>query len=86
MNDTFVPRALLLIGLAVFPACALFQAATDTGPCTPADLGKIEARFVAEAVKACSSEGANSLEACKAYPAIRDKYRVERDAYVRCDK
>ncbi len=86
MSDTFVPRALLLIGLAVFPACAAFQSAANTGPCTPADLGKIEARFVAEAVKACSAEGAQSLETCEAYPAIRDKYRAEREAFVRCDQ
>lgn len=81
-TDPFVPRVLLACIPLVF-GCTWLQQQTE-GPCPPTDLAAIEARFVVEATRACRAEGAETLAECKAYPAIRDKYRAERDAYVEC--
>ncbi len=64
-------------------SCAVAKEATQ-GPCSPADLASIEARYVTEAVTACKAEGAADTETCKAWPAIRDRYRAERARYVEC--
>lgn len=60
--------------------------AEQAEPCPPSQLAEIETAFTIEAIAACRAEGAKSAAECKAFPAIRDKYRAERAAYVECAK
>lgn len=71
--------------VVLLAGCAAVQKA-ESKPCPPSDLAKIETEFMIEATRACRAEGAKSVYTCKAYPAIRDKYRAERADYVRCSK
>ena len=74
-------KKLLPIAALLVSACAAIKA--QPAACPDTDLAKIEAAYVAEAVIACKSEGA-MFDTCKALPALRDKYRAKRDAYVEC--
>jgi len=66
-------------------ACTTFlREASNTRPCKPQDLAKIESDYVAEATKACLAEGAHSRATCKAFPAIEQKYQAQRKAWVEC--
>lgn len=77
-------RYVLLICIALFTACAGAYRDAHKPGCMPVDLAAIEAEYVTEATAACKAEGAHSTAECKAFPAIRDKYRAKRAAYVEC--
>ncbi len=66
--------------------CALFAPAETPPPpaCAPHVLADIERAYVTEALATCTREGARTPEDCKAFPAIRERYRLMRAAYVEC--
>lgn len=74
--------ALMLCSIPILFGCAWLQA-TQAEPCTPTDLAAIEVAYVAESIQACRAEGADA-DTCKALPAIQEKYRAKRAAYVEC--
>lgn len=67
--------ALLLSGCAVFGR-------EEPPACRPEELGKIEARFAAEAVQRC--RGYATFAACPAHDELAEKYAREREEWVAC--
>lgn len=63
-------------------AAALLAACAPERPaCSPAALAALEAAYVHEALTACDGE---TLETCTELPAIRAKYKAQRDGWVSC--
>ncbi len=74
-----------IVASACALSCALIPKQTfNPADCPKVDLAELEAEYIAESVRECKAEGATSRATCKAWPAIRDKYRARRAAYVEC--
>ncbi len=71
--------------LAIICLCCAPPADPKTAPssCSDTSLAALEASYVAEAIAACKAEGADT-QGCKALPALREKYKARRAAYVEC--
>jgi hypothetical protein len=67
---------LLLLALLV-GGCA----GQERAACAPEQLVPIETAFIAEATAACDGY---EIEDCEAFPAIAEKYRLQRDAWEAC--
>lgn len=72
----------LLVGMMGLGSCSALR--SDPAACPRADLAKLEAEYVAEAIASCKLEGAHSAAECKALPAIKAKYEAKRKAWVEC--
>lgn len=62
-------------------ASLLLSGCQERPACQPAELARIEAAFVQEAVTTCAGQ---TIETCPQYPAIKAKYSAQRDAWVSC--
>lgn len=51
------------------------------GDCSEARLAEIEASYIAEVFAACNGQ---HLDACEAYPPLRDKYDSIREEWIQC--
>ena len=74
----------LQLDLALLVAVACSRPTPFRPACAAEDGARIEADYVAEVVKACKAEGANSLTTCKAAGPIRERARERRAEWVRC--
>jgi hypothetical protein len=69
--------------VSLFPAVvwAAACAAEPARVCSAEGLAQIEAHYITEAVAACAG---HTADACPALPAIKDKYKIIREDWVRC--
>jgi hypothetical protein len=76
-------RGLLLawLGLACLNVLLSCARAAERPACAELELGKLEAAYVNEVVTACKDEG---FDACKARPAIEEKYAALRKDWIAC--
>jgi hypothetical protein len=75
----------ILLGavLGFLASCAhLFSAEAERPECSDAELARLTAAEIDESVRACLGQ---TYEQCSALPAIRERYRLLREAWVRCE-
>ena len=71
---------LVVLILILLPSCV-----APNEVCSPQELGSIEENFITEIYFRCKDfSGPNWRNDCPDYPSISEKYRKQRDAWVRC--
>lgn len=63
-------------------ALALAACKPSPEPCTELELLELERAYVSEALTACRGQ---TYDGCAELPAIREKYKQKRAAWVRCE-
>jgi hypothetical protein len=70
----------IMIGTAI--GCAGLFTAAERPECSDAELARLTAAEIDESISACLGQ---RYDECEALPAIRERYRLLREAWVACE-